>query len=74
MAPPLCGLHLAVVERLVYSNEPESYTGRDFVSLASLTKPNRSEERRQTKRTLWLFHTNGGHLENGHHPEFLSGT
>ena len=51
MALPLCGLHLAVVERLVYSNEPESYAGRDFISLASLTRPDRSKERRQTKQT-----------------------
>ena len=41
VALPLCGLHLAVVERLVYSNEAESYAGRDFISLASLTKPDR---------------------------------
>ena len=51
MALPLCGLHLAVVEQLVYSNEPESYAGGDFISLASLTRPDRSKERRQTKQT-----------------------
>ena len=74
MALPLCGLHLAVVERLVYSNEPESYAGGDFISLANLIRPDRSKERRQTKQTLRLFDRNGGHLENGCHPEILSGT
>ena len=73
VALPLCGLHLAVVERLVYSSEPKSYAGGDFISLAGLTKPDRSKERRQTKQTLWLFDRNEGHLENDGHPEFLSG-
>ena len=45
-------LNPPLVERLVYSNEPESYAGGDFISLASLTRPDRSKERRQTKQTL----------------------
>ena len=64
MALPLCGLHLAMVERLVFANEPESNAGGDFLSLASLTRPGMSKERRQTKQTLRLFDRNGGHLEN----------
>ena len=55
MALPLCGLHLAVVEQLVYSNEPESYAGGDFISLASLTRPDRSKERRQQWRGVGIF-------------------
>ena len=30
VALPLCKLHLAVVERLEYSNDPEGYAGGDF--------------------------------------------
>ena len=30
VALPLCKLHLAVVERLEYSSDPEGYAGGDF--------------------------------------------
>ena len=46
------GFHPEFLKRFVYSNEPESYAGGDFISLASLTRPDRSKERRQTKQTL----------------------
>ena len=43
---PFLSVDCTVVERLVYSNQPESYAGGDFISLDSLTKPNRPDQRR----------------------------
>ena len=40
-----------MVERLEYFSEPENYAGGDVISLAGLTKPDRSKERRQTKQS-----------------------
>ena len=42
-----------MVERLEFSSEPENYAGGDVISLAGLTKPDRSKERRQTKQSPW---------------------
>ena len=35
LALPLCGLHLAVMERLEYSNERERCAGGDFIVIMS---------------------------------------